>query len=417
MARLQLYIAVLISALSLVACSDIENLLGLQKVKRQFAQDQIKPSTWQAPDSARVELPIRISGSHFFVPVSINGVSGFEFLIATTHPHQMLLLDSEKTRALNLPVDFSFADNVLGNRTLSNFFVSKGADLQIGPLLFEDVALVIGKAKSIWSLQDEKEARYDGILGVSILREIAAGISIENQTITFAKSVSDLSTDGYSRVDVSMNHGIPLVPVTIKQKGLPEFKTQFVWSTGYGSGELAVYSTIDARVRLPEKHLVELAPASQQKITMARLDQLSFGGFSFVDPVMMFIDADQEQLFPSGGAISAKLINRFDHIYDLSNQHIYLKPNQTFAMPFGYDKTGLVVNKMKEGNFIVYGVNPDSPASRVQVNKGDQITAINDIPAAKVSLHHYETLASTSQFLKITVNGANSYHLVLKDRL
>lgn len=85
------------------------------------------------------------------------------------------------------------------------------------------------------------------------------------------------------------------------------------------------------------------------------------------------------------GAVGNELLRRFMVTFDYAGQKVYLEPNASLREPFEEDMSGMAM-VLKDGNWSVAYLIPNSPAQKAGVARGDRILEIDGKPVNSLGL-------------------------------
>ncbi len=151
-------------------------------------------------------------------------------------------------------------------------------------------------------------------------------------------------------------------------------------------------------------HAVSLNPTSHDAITVpagainaqigrglsgavrghiGRVPAFELGGYRLDSVVATYPDAKHEN--PRGvdsrdGNLGMGVMSRFNFTLDYAAKKLYLEPNESFADPFEWDMSGMVLEPGEDDALTVTGVLPDSPAAAAGLQAGDVVLAIDGDP-------------------------------------
>jgi S1-C subfamily serine protease len=123
---------------------------------------------------------------------------------------------------------------------------------------------------------------------------------------------------------------------------------------------------------------------------LGRVESLQIGSFTIDNPITLFSEDKAGALANAAlaGNIGAQIAMRF-HIYlDYGRQRIIFEPSPAFGEPFDRAFSGLAIRARGADfrTFQITDVLEDSPATDAGVEKGDVITAIDGVPADRLTL-------------------------------
>jgi hypothetical protein len=123
---------------------------------------------------------------------------------------------------------------------------------------------------------------------------------------------------------------------------------------------------------------------------LGRVQSLQIGSFTFSQPITMF-SQDAAGSFANArlaGNIGAQVAMRFRIFLDYGRRRMIFEPTPRVAEPFDRAFAGVALRAFGDDfkTFRITEVLEDSPASAAGLEKDDVITAIDDVPAAKLTL-------------------------------
>jgi membrane-associated protease RseP (regulator of RpoE activity) len=118
----------------------------------------------------------------------------------------------------------------------------------------------------------------------------------------------------------------------------------------------------------------------------------------------------------SAGNIGGGVWRRFTLTLDYGHQLLYLQPNDDFAAPDAFDRSGLWFERSGTDAVLVDDVLADSPAAKAGLAVGDRITAIDGTPAASLTNAALRDRfkAAPGTVIKLSVsNGAGPHEVTM----
>jgi hypothetical protein len=236
----------------------------------------------------------------------------------------------------------------------------------------------------------------NGIIGSDFIKQFVVEVDYPARVI----SLHDKQKFSYSGpgeiVPARLNPGgHPIVEGEIMLPGRDAIKGDFVIDLGSG-GALALN-----RPFVENQHLLN----SNQKTIRAigaggtggvitgrigRISGLKIGKFTIENPLTMFSE-DTHGAFASAtiqGNIGEQIMSKFKVLLDYDHDRIILEPNGTFREPMDNASSGLkIIGEGKDyRTFRVREVLENSPGTEAGLQKDDLIIAINERPAAELTL-------------------------------
>lgn len=390
------------------------NVFNVIKANHLIQKNYAHTPEWQSATRVAT-LNAVYSSDHLLVPVTINGVDGFKFLLSTEHSH-FSLVDTDKVKALNLEPEFSTKSPEIFQGNVKQKGVTQEVDIRIGPLNFPKQTVAIIYGKDYWTLLSEKEKRYDGIIGMQFFKNAVVSVNPATREIHIAQSIFDVDMTDFQKHQVRLDHYGDVInfPVVVKQEGFADYWTYFMWSSMSNYVPCMLNTKNNIRIQKPSNMLYH-SPILGHSREIGRIEALVMGHNTLASPVCGYMN--NAVYNNTGGIIGSEIINRFHVIYDLRKENIYLKPGKSINDAFGFDRTGFTANRMSDKQYIIHFVEQDTPAHRAGLTSGDIITALNDQRVTGLTDEQYKTLIYFSERLKVTTHTKQSFELVLTPRI
>ena len=223
--------------------------------------------------------------------------------------------------------------------------------------------------------------KIDGIIGYTFFSRYIVHIDYDHTVINiFSQGEYKYPKGGYM-----LNPIFTSIPIQqTKFKDAKEFFQRFYFDTGAGlnfllSENYAGDSTVLHRKR--KAPVVTQAEGLGGKMTMryTTVKWIKVGPYKFRKvPTHIFDDQVNVTNYPLvGGLIGNDLLRRFNVTFNYAKQEVHIIPNTQFRDFFDYAYTGLAIYNV-DGQILIDGVAPDSPAEKAGFKKDDYILAINN---------------------------------------
>ncbi len=222
--------------------------------------------------------------------------------------------------------------------------------------------------------------KIDGIIGYSFFIRYIVNINYDQSLIT----VYTTGEYKYPKSGYMLNPIFTAIPIQQTQfKDSKEFFQRFYFDTGAGlnfllSENFANDSAVLHRKRKPP--VITQAEGLGGKMTMrlTTVKWLKIGPYKFRKvPTHIFDDVVNVTNYPFiGGLLGNDLLRRFNTTFNYVKQELHIVPNSQFKDFFDYAYTGLAIYKI-DGEIMIDGVAPGSPAEKAGFRKNDFILAIN----------------------------------------
>jgi hypothetical protein len=143
--------------------------------------------------------------------------------------------------------------------------------------------------------------------------------------------------------------------------------------------------------------------------TIGRAESVQIGPFKLDGPLGS----------PGGRAlIGTEILRRFDVVFDYRHQRLFLAPNATFAQPFAMDASGLDLRWTPDlKRFAIHDVAKDTPASEAGLKANEEISTIDNQPAAAFRIDQVQRLLTKAGRTLTLGVGRRTVQLRLRKRL
>jgi hypothetical protein len=218
-----------------------------------------------------------------------------------------------------------------------------------------------------------------GILGMDFLGRYVVHIDIERGELLLLKSAPN---DAGVELPISWAPGDH--PFVVGEAGAGE-RVSFVidtGATGLDSGSLGV-GEIQSLVRKGQFREIAdvmhetISGTNSRKLFQGRL--LSLGDFAVPSPIF------SESFGWPPNKLGMRFWSRFVATFDFPGHKVYVRKSARFTSPDRWNATGLHLWKRRDSIEVCY-VDPDSPAARAGLKKGDLLVELNELIADKSCL-------------------------------
>ena len=358
--------------------------------------------------SSGATIPFSLVNNHVVLRVSINHSRPLSFVLDTGD--QYALVNLETAKALGLKLRGQVRVSGAGATISTGAYVDNATFTLVS---LPDFSQPITLALPIGHLATRFGQDFDGILGSEFIRQFILELDYEKNLIT----LHDKKTFTYSGVGTSipihLMNGHPVLTATVSVFDLPPTQGKFIFDIGAGLA-LALYSPF-----VREHHLLSSEFRTIQALAgsgaggetvgrIGRVKDLRIGPYTIPNAITLF-SQDTAGAFSNAdlvGNIGARVAMRFRLFFDYDGGRIIFEPNSSFERPINYAFSGMTVTAEGQDyhTFRVSEVLNDSPAAVAGIEKGDVITAIDEKPAASLSLSALKEMLERPQTysLKIT---------------
>ena len=223
--------------------------------------------------------------------------------------------------------------------------------------------------------------KIDGIIGYTFFSRYIVNIDYDHSVLT----VFTLGEYKYPKGGYMLNPIFTSIPIQQTNfKDAKEFLQRFYFDTGAGLNFLLSENYAKDSAVLHHKRkapVVTQAEGLGGKMTMkyTTVKWIKVGPYKFRKvPTHIFDDQVNVTNYPLvGGLIGNDLLRRFNTTFNYVKQEVHIIPNGQFRDFFDYAYTGLAIYYV-DGQILIDGVAPDSPAEKAGFKRDDYILAINN---------------------------------------
>jgi len=373
-------------------------------IRIRNANDNISP---QWTSASKIEqLESSYIGEKPYIFASINGRSGFKFLVDTGASFT-ILFDTPKVNALNLIKGYELALYGWGDDGESRGYQTQAEKFAIGNIQIAEMNFAYLPITTSRYFLRADEAVYDGVIGHDILKHFnwsfdrslnrievmkeAYQPNDDDIRLPFDVSFSKLKVDG----EMTFSSGQRLTHPLIIDTGSRHYL------------KLNANYIRDQEIRLPETTVqaADFGLSGRALHQRINLQQLKLGELTFNQVKTNIIESDDDDDF---FVIGSALLNQFVSVVDYATNSLYLRPLTGHKFQSRFNLLGLELRKIRSGEFVVRFVFPDLPAAHSRIQKGDLIMTINGVPALEIS---------QSQWLELTATPGEYQICVKRDEL
>ena len=404
---------------------------GVSPTSIQWREIDINPD-FSADDFARMQVPALHSiaegarstgfmpfeffgGNRIFVPVTV-GKGTEETLPAEVlldSGAEMTVLDLALANRLSLALEGDVI--VQGTGGLSGGYFAAGVDIQLGPLAFHDLTVLV--------LDLEALGRALGrpapiILGKDAFNALVVDVDFPLRRIAFHE------VDGYSppadAAEVELVSTGDIRAVRLSIEGRPA--ELFDFDTGNGSPLLIYPAYVEAERLLegrPGTTVRSGGVGGARESRLATIGSVRLAGFEIRDVPTIFppagpsaVDSDR-----TVGNLGLGILGRFRLIASFGEGRAWLAADPAqLAMPFTRNRTGLSLRKEADA-IAVDQVSPGSPAAEGGWRVGDRILGVDDVPAHALDREALRRIINgpAGRDLRFTIEDGGSRILKTRD--
>jgi predicted aspartyl protease len=345
----------------------------------------------------KISFPFESYNNLIVVPVILNHRMPLRFIL-DTGVRTSILTDRTFSDILNISYDRKIplvgAD---GDRQIVAY-VANGISLKLPGVVGQGQALLVLEEDYL-QLKNYLGTEVHGILGYEIFSRFIVEIDYENHMLTLHEPYSYKPKRKRSVIPLEVQDTKPYIYTNFRLEDGTTIAAKLMLDTG-ASHSLLLDMESHSGLKLPKTVVrTNLGRGLGGDIDgyIGRIKNIEFGRFNFDDVIVSWPDKGSfaEILRKTGrqGTVGGGLMSRFTVVIDYFNGNLYYRKNQNFNNEFEYNMSGIDVKAtgQKLNHYIVSRIREDSPATKVDMQIGDEIIAINSHLTADLSLGEVTT--------------------------
>jgi hypothetical protein len=321
-------------------------------------------------NGAEARVPFALIDNRIYLNVMLNGVGPYRFLFDTSRGN---IIDPAVAYAVAATPDGAVQIAGVGPATEQVAF-ARVASVGIAGAQLRDQTFVVMPLHE--GLGIAASAEFDGIIGSAVLARFVTTIDYGKGFLTLRTSAA---RDAGATQPLTFAGTIPSMPCAIDG-----IATACTIDTGSPNA-------IDLYGPFVASHPVVPANATSSGVNgfgiggptlgrLGRLGSLRLGDAEVSDAIAGFSTATEGTFAtPDGGAdVGGEIWRQFTLTLDYQKQTISLSPNGSFRQPETHDRSGIFAIH-QNGNILVAGVRPGTPAAGIGLIKGDLIQEVDGV--------------------------------------
>ncbi len=298
-------------------------------------------------DKSKFELPFQLVSDLVIIPVKLNGVE-LSFLL-DTGVDSTILFSLDKEDSLQVENASVIYLRGIGEGDPIRALKSTGNSMEIGESYSTDLSIYISFDYTM-NLSNRLGIPVNGIIGYDYFKDFVLEFNYPKEKLTVynKNSYSPKKCRRCEELPLSFSKNKPYLDVLTSING-KELPLTYLIDSGSGDA-MWVFVNQELGIKVPEKHFDDFlgfGMGGSVYGARSRVDKIELGKYQFKDVTASFPDTlyikGLKSYDTKNGSIGAKILKRFDVIFDYSRNMVSLKPNRNFKEPFEYDMSGIVV--------------------------------------------------------------------------
>ncbi len=344
-----------------------------------------------ANTAAPVTIPFDLVVRHVIVRVTVNNSRPLSFILDSGANQAIIRTDIAKE--LGLKLEGQVTGRGAGPGVQTGAFVRNAKWSLVGLTGFsQPVTLALPFA----DLPSALGQPVDGIIGGEFIKEFVVELDYQAKQIRLHKPAAFTYTGPGESIPVEfVDVSHPTIPATVTTIGGSPIRGQFLFDIGAGQA-LALHSPFVREQKLLDgtrqtiRAIGGAGAGGKTSGQLGRVEALQIGSVALAQPITVFSEDDAGAFANAKliGNIGAQVAMRFRVFLDYSRRRIIFEPTPAVRDPFDRAMSGLVLRAFGDDfrTFRVTEILEHSPATQAGIEVGDVITAIDDVPAAQLTL-------------------------------
>jgi predicted aspartyl protease len=317
-------------------------------------------------------IPFTSYERHIYLPVRIVGYQE-ELMFMLDSGASMTVIDSTLAARMELPLGERLVGAGAGG--MADFHMTRVPGFSIEGVSFAEQTVIAYPISDI--IRRFADVEIGGILGYDFLSRFVTRIDFERNLISLIEPDSFVASDTVVALDAPLKHNVFSLACTLDGR----YGGTFLIDTGAGNSILqkrfADEHNITGNRRNIEISII--GAGGEDSAHLAVFDSFTIGGFTIEDPVFALSASERGvgAFADISGIVGNDILNRFTVTLDYANQKVYLARNNLFGRPFTKDRSGIMLERGKDGSYRIYSVIPGSPAEEAGLAKGDVILSVD----------------------------------------
>jgi PDZ domain/Aspartyl protease len=383
------------------------------------------------PGSKSVDIPFELNNNFIILQLVANGRLPLRFILDTGAGHT-LLTKKEVGNFLDLKYDRSF--QVMGSDLTKpvTAYLAKGVRFDLPNKISAPQEDILVLEEDFFHFEEYSGITIQGILSANIFSRYIMKINYDKNLITlYDRAFFDArDVKGYSGFPIQLFRDKPYFLTELTMSGDSVVPVKLLLDTG-AAMPLLLFADTDPQLKPPPTAIpanIGFGLGGDLTGFTGRIKSLNIGEHKQQNIVTYFqvLDTIVDSLAANhrNGLVGNGLLNRFIVIFDYHDEKVWFKPSKRFKEAFVYDRSGISVILSGENmnTYIVQHVVPNSPASEMDIQKGDRILKLGYKPAILLSLsgiaHRLQGKPGKKVKLTIERNGNKmKKEIILRDLL
>jgi predicted aspartyl protease len=358
----------------------------------------------------RVDIPIEVVNNLIIVPVILNETLPLKFIV-DTGVRTAILTQKSFSDILQLEYSRKYSISGAGGEKIIDAYVTNNVSLRLPGVEGRGHAMLVLEEDYL-ELRNYLGTDVHGILGYELFSRFIVKFDYQKKIMTLMTPLKFKPGRKFTAIPIRIQDTKPYLLAPISIDSGHSLNAKLLVDTGASHG-LMLEPESDERIRLPEKTVsgtIGRGLGGPIAGKIGRIESIELGGrtlrkvlVNFPDSDSYFADSLYIERVDRNGTLGGEILSRFIVVINFPQEKIYLKPNSEFNKDFYFNLSGVSVRAKGSSlsAFEVSEVRPASAGERAGVMPGDNLVAINNIPARELKLNQINAMFNSKPGRKL----------------
>ncbi|MFZ5999520.1 MAG: aspartyl protease family protein [Bacteroidota bacterium] len=371
----------------------------------------------------KVQMPIEIHNNLVVLPVVLNGQLPLKFIL-DTGVRTAILTEKTFSDILNLTYSRKLVIGGPGGEKIAEAYITNNVSF--------DLPGVHGDGHSLLVLnQDYLELRnflgtdVHGVLGYELFSRFIVKIDYDKKMLTLMLPERFHPSRRYKALPITIEDTKPYVHAKVQVSDTSKVDVKLLVDSGASHG-LILEPDSARNIHTPKNHIKSIIGRGLGGVItgkIARVQSLELDHYNIERVIANFPDENSyrdtlktSRTIARNGTLGGEILSRFTVIFSFPQEKIYLKKNPSYKKRFYYNLSGLTL-KAKGARLRKYeiaDVRENSAAAKAGLLVGDNVIAINGMPATDLDLNNVNSLFNNRPGKKVTIEIERKGEIIKK---
>ena len=336
-----------------------------------------------------VALPFKKVNEHILVTVRVNTGAPLTFVL-DSGAAATVITETAATNKLKLPKDNPLTISGSGDGDAPIAFVVNDVRIDVGDFSIKGMSVIYAPIEAM-PFDTYDETYFDGVLGADFFNCCLVEINHDQQTLYLSKPGTEkqrqYDEDKWQKLAIDVEGNAPYLTTQIDD-GESSKQVKVLLDTG-STGTLGLFVGSDDFV-VPEKNYAARTTGvnGYSENHVGLLKELAFGEHKFNDFPTYFRVEGSKPESGSHGVLGNQIMQRFNLVFDFTNQLIWVQRNGKYPSTIDVDRSGLRLLPHTLGG-IVKDIGLGTAATVLNIPKNSIITRIDE---QRLTVDNFDTL-------------------------